>query len=43
MLAKAGVNDSVISPPAWGWPGTSYASLLLKPDFPTRVGMARPA
>ncbi len=32
-----------ISPPAWGWPVTTARLLPLQPDFPTRVGMARPA
>ncbi len=30
-----------ISPPAWGWPAACAMSRNGKPDFPTRVGMAR--
>ncbi len=30
-----------ISPPAWGWPATFRRRDGHKPDFPTRVGMAR--
>ena len=33
----------MISPPAWGWPGIPEDDLRGGVDFPTRVGMARPA
>ncbi len=32
-----------ISPPAWGWPGDVTEKHHQAVDFPTRVGMARPA
>ena len=30
-----------ISPPAWGWPGSTRVRAYIDDDFPTRVGMAR--
>ena len=33
--------SQLISPPAWGWPGTARRSNRPQRDFPTRVGMAR--
>ena len=34
-------SPSMISPPAWGWPGAAPATVEQTMDFPTRVGMAR--
>ena len=34
-------SDEAMSPPAWGWPGTSQIDSGLDIDVPTRVGMAR--
>ena len=36
-------DPAKISPPAWGWPGSSADFDPIRRDFPTRVGMARPA
>ncbi len=32
---------TLISPPAWGWPGVILRGIMGRRDFPTRVGMAR--
>ncbi len=32
---------ALISPPAWGWPGSPIGYICRFDDFPTRVGMAR--